>query len=175
MKNSLFFKLLSPLPCRYNQGRKTKGDKTMDRTYSLNELAMMTGFTTRTLRSYLTQGLLHGSKVNGAWQFTPEDLDRFFSERFVREGLRIKRNSTVYDFLADRKKQSPRACVVLDLPASAEEGREISAFFCEQMNAAHDANFTFDRNGGVCRVILTGAQAQVAKIMEAYCKQTFGI
>ena len=136
----------------------------MERTYNLNELAMMTGFTTRTLRSYLIQGLLHGSKVNGAWQFTPEDLDRFFSEPFVRDGLRIKRNNAVYDFLADRKKQSPRACVVLDLPASAEEGREISAFFCAQMNA----NFTFDRNGGVCRVILTGAQEQVAKIMQAY-------
>ena len=140
----------------------------MERTYNLNELAMMTGFTTRTLRSYLIQGLLHGSKVNGAWQFTPEDLDRFFSEPFVRDGLRIKRNNAVYDFLADRKKQSPRACVVLDLPASAEEGREISAFFCAQMNAAHDANFNFDRNGGVCRVILTGAQEQVAKIMQAY-------
>ena len=144
----------------------------MERTYNLNELAMMTGFTTRTLRSYLIQGLLHGSKVNGAWQFTPEDLDRFFSEPFVRDGLRIKRNNAVYDFLADRKKQFPRACVVLDLPASAEEGREISTFFCAQMNAAHDANFTFDRIGGVCRVILTGAQEQVAKIMQAYEAQT---
>ena len=34
----------------------------MEETYSLNDLAMMTGFTTRTLRNYLTQGLLNGEK-----------------------------------------------------------------------------------------------------------------
>jgi hypothetical protein len=32
--------------------------KTMEQTYNLNELAIMTGFTTRTLRNYLNQGLL---------------------------------------------------------------------------------------------------------------------
>ena len=145
----------------------------MDRTYNLNELAMMTGFTTRTLRSYLTQGLLHGSKVNGAWQFTLEELDRFFAEPFVKEGLRIKRSSAVYDFLADRRKQTPRVCVILDLPVPAKEGREISDFFCRQMEQAHDACFSFDWNGGLCRVILTGAQDQVAKIMKAFDERPF--
>ena len=33
--------------------------------YNLNDLAMMTGFTTRTLRNYLNQGLLEGEKENG--------------------------------------------------------------------------------------------------------------
>ena len=32
----------------------------MDKTYNLNELAMMTGFTTRALRTYLNKGLLVG-------------------------------------------------------------------------------------------------------------------
>ena len=65
----------------------------MENKYDLNDLALMTGFTTRTLRNYLTQGLLEGEKENGVWQFTPEQLDRFFSEPFVKEGLRIKENS----------------------------------------------------------------------------------
>ena len=47
-----------------------------ERTYDLNELAQMTGFTTRTLRTYLKQGLLHGEKVGGVWRFTPEELDK---------------------------------------------------------------------------------------------------
>ncbi len=51
----------------------------MDRTYNLNELAMMTGFTTRTLRNYLMQGLLHGAKVNGTWQLTLEEIDGFLT------------------------------------------------------------------------------------------------
>ena len=32
----------------------------MDGTYNLNELSLMSGFTTRTLRTYLNQGLLKG-------------------------------------------------------------------------------------------------------------------
>ena len=50
----------------------------MDRDYSLNDLALMTGFTTRTLRNYIKQGLLNGEKQNGVWQFTADEIDRFF-------------------------------------------------------------------------------------------------
>ena len=140
----------------------------MDRTYNLNELAMMTGFTTRTLRNYLRQGFLKGKKVDGVWQFTAEEIDRFFAEPFVKEGVRIKRNSIVFDFLADRTKNTGRACVILDLPGTMEEGRKISEFFCKQMEDASDAVFGFDWDKGRGRVILTGEEEQVAKIMEAY-------
>ena len=92
----------------------------MENKYDLNDLALMTGFTTRTLRNYLTQGLLEGEKENGVWQFTPEQLDHFFSEPFVKEGLRIKRSSAVFDFLAEKDRKTARTCVVLDLPASRQ-------------------------------------------------------
>lgn len=140
----------------------------MDKTYDLNDVAMMTGFTTRTLRNYLSQGLLKGEKVNGAWQFTAGDLDAFFSEPFVKEGLRIKRSGVVFDFLAERKKPAARTCVILDIPASLKKGNAISSFFCARMNEAEDVSFTFDTDKGVCRVILSGEAAQIAKIMQAY-------
>ena len=139
-----------------------------DRMYSLNDLAMMTGFTTRTLRNYLTQGLLKGEKTDGMWQFSAEELDRFFSEPFVKEGLRIKRNSVVFDFLADRKKNAGRTCVILDIPASLEKGNAISAFFCERMSEASDTVFTYEWDKTQCRVILSGAAEQVAGILKAY-------
>ena len=140
----------------------------MEGTYTLNDLALMTGFTTRTLRSYLTQGLLKGEKANGVWRFTPDDLDRFFSEPFVKEGLRIKRSSVVFDFLADRSKKAARTCVILDLPQPGTEGRKVSDFFCRQMKDAKDVVFKFDWDNGHTRVILSGAAEQVARIMEAY-------
>ena len=140
----------------------------MNRTYNLNEVALMTGFTTRTLRNYLNQGLLNGEKVEGVWQFTAEDLDIFFNEPFVKEGLRIKRSSAVFDFMADLNKKSGRSCIILDLPVSVKEGNEISKFFCDQMQDARDAVFNFGWNNGVARVILTGDEAQVANIMKAY-------
>ena len=140
----------------------------MDRNYNLNEIALMTGFSTRTLRNYLNQGLLKGEKVDGAWQFTAEEIDRFFAEPFVKEGLRIKRNAIVFDFLADRSKQAKRACVILDIPVSMKESKTLSEFFCKQMETALDTVFTFDWNNGSARVILSGAEESVANIMEAY-------
>ena len=140
----------------------------MEKTYSLNDLAMMTGFTTRTLRNYLAQVLLSGSKADGAWQFTAEEVDRFFAQPYVKEGLRIKRSGIVFDFLAARRKDSAQTCVILDLPASREEGSAISAFFCNQMKQAADTAFCFDWDRGFARVILSGDGEQVRRIVEAY-------
>lgn len=142
----------------------------MDKHYDLNELAMMTGFTTRTLRNYLNQGLLHGEKHDGVWQFSAEELDRFFREPFVKEGLRSKRNAIVFDFLADTAKKTNRTCVILDLPVSDEEGEAVSNFFCSKMMQAKDAVFTYHRDRGVSRVILTGPEDQVAEILREYYK-----
>ena len=140
----------------------------MDRNYTLDDIAMMTGFSTRTLRNYLNQGILKGEKTDGKWQFTAEEIDRFFAEPFVKEGLRIKRNGIVFDFLADRSKQAKRACVILDIPVSMKESKMLSDFFCKQMETALDTVFTFDWNNGSARVILSGAEESVANIMEAY-------
>ena len=43
--------------------------------YNLNEIAMITGLTTRTLRNYLKADLLKGAKISGSWSFTEEELD----------------------------------------------------------------------------------------------------
>ena len=140
----------------------------MDRNYTLDDIAMMTGFSTRTLRNYLNQGILKGEKTDGKWQFTAEEIDRFFAEPFVKEGLRIKRNAIVFDFLADRSKQAKSACVILDIPVSMKESKTLSEFFCKQMETALGTVFTFDWNNGSARVILSGAEESVANIMEAY-------
>ncbi len=140
----------------------------MDSRYTLNDLAMMTGLTTRTLRNYLNQSFLEGKKVNGIWQFTAEDLDRFFQDPFVKEGLRIKRSSAVFDFMAGWNAKEERSCVILDIPASMTKGNEISAFFCDRMKQAVDVHFSYGWDRGLCRVILVGAADSVADIIEAY-------
>ena len=145
----------------------------MEKTYNLNDLALMTGFTTRTLRNYLLTGVLKGEKIDGVWRFTPEDLDRFFSEPFVKEGIRIKRSAVVFDFLAVKDKKGARTCVILDIPATLKEGNAISAFFCDKMNDASDVVFTFDWDKGFCRVILSGDAEQVSALVRAYNERDF--
>lgn len=145
----------------------------MDRDYSLNDLALMTGFTTRTLRNYIKQGLLNGEKQNGVWQFTADEIDRFFQEPFVKEGLRIKQNSTIFDFMANRNKKQKRSCVILDIPSSVKKGNEISAFFCDKINDVEDVMFNYSWDNGTCRVILTGAADSVAEVMKIYSVTEF--
>ncbi len=145
----------------------------MDRNYSLNDLALMTGFTTRTLRNYIKQGLLNGEKQNGVWQFTADEIDRFFREPFVKEGLRIKQNSTIFDFMANRNKTQKRSCVILDIPSSVKKGNEISAFFCDIINDVEDVMFNYSWDNGTCRVILTGAADSVAEVMKIYSVTEF--
>ena len=139
VKKSLLFKLIRPsFPAILeseeikNKPIRTERSNTMEGTYNINDLALMTGFTTRTLRTYLKEGLLKGEKVNGIWQFSAEEIDRFFREPFVKEGLRIKRSGQVFDFMADQPKAA-RSCVILDIPASVAKGNQISAFFCSEM------------------------------------------
>ena len=145
----------------------------MEHKYNLNDLALMTGFTTRTLRNYLSQGFLLGEKVNGIWQFTDTDLDRFFSDPYVKEGLRIKRSSVVFDFLAGRNKEKARSCIILDIPASRKKGDRISAFFCDKMRDAVDVTFNYGWDNGLCRVFLSGSAESVAIIMSAYSVTIF--
>lgn len=145
----------------------------MERKYNLNDLALMAALTTRTLRNYLAQGILHGEKTNGIWQFADADLERFFSNPFVKEGLRIKRSSVVFDFLADGSKEKARSCIILDIPASRKEGDKISAFFCDKMRDAVDVCFNYGWDNGLCRVILSGAADSVENIMNAYSVTNF--
>jgi len=156
------------MPVILETEKQERGTITMDRKYNLNDLALMTGFTTRTLRNYLNQGLLNGEKTNGMWQFTAAEIERFFSEPFVKEGLRIKRSGVVFDFMAGRNKKEERSCVILDIPASLQEGNAISAFFCEKMQDAVDVTFNYGWDSGACRVILAGAADSVADLMQAY-------
>lgn len=145
----------------------------MEKNYNLNDLALMTGFTTRTLRNYLLSGVLKGEKIDGVWRFTPEDLDRFFSEPFVKEGIRIKRSAVVFDFLACKDRKTARTCAILDIPATLKQANAISAFFCDKMNDACDVVFTFDWDKGFCRVILSGDAEQVAALNRAFREKRF--
>ena len=141
----------------------------MEKYYSINDLSLMSGLTTRTLRNYLTMGLLKGNKGDdGAWRFTVEEVDAFFKEPFVKDSVRTKYTSLVYDFLANPSKKENRTCVILDIPLSLIDSNKISAFFCKEMEDVQDVNFNFHYDKGSCRVILSGKEDQVAKLLMKY-------
>ena len=55
--------------------------------YLINQLSLITGLTDRTLRNYISAGILEGEKVNGTWHFTIEQIEAFITLTMTRVWL----------------------------------------------------------------------------------------
>lgn len=142
----------------------------MNEFYTINDIATMTGLTTRTLRNYIKLGMLDGEKVDGVWQFSLEAVSAFMADKNVQPSIKAKKNGVVYDFMADCRKKINEICTIMDFPVSEAEGMQISNFFCEEVNKAQCGaiNFSFEYTGGMARVILKGPEEFVAEVMKKY-------
>ena len=76
--------------------------------YLINHLVLITGLTDRTIRNYISNGILHGEKINGLWHFTPEEVESFIAHPAVRPSILAKHHSAVYDFLLEKQKRTLR-------------------------------------------------------------------
>ncbi len=81
---------------------------------TIEDIAAMTGLSTRTVRSYLSSGQLEGKKIDGAWRFTPEQFEAFLRQDMVRQSVRAKENGRIYDFLLTERRKESAACLIWD-------------------------------------------------------------
>lgn len=136
--------------------------------YVMGHLVQFTGLTDRTLRNYISMGILQGEKINGLWHFTPEQVENFVRHPAVRPSILAKRNAIVYDFLLDTKKNSQQTCIILDLPG--EDEKSMMEYFAYAINNGnlHGFRFSFDSVEGVPRVILRGETTEVMELVNGY-------
>ncbi len=136
--------------------------------YTINHMALITGLTDRTIRSYIASGLLQGEKINGIWHFTPEQADAFLRHPAVLPSIQAKKNALVYDFLLDTKKPEPEICMILDLPGANQ--KETAEYFCYTISNGRFPNiqFSFDSTAGNPRVILKGDAQTVLALVDGY-------
>lgn len=141
--------------------------------YTLNNIATMTGLTTRTLRNYLQMGLLTGEKVDGVWRFSEEQLHAFMDNPTVRQGMHAKQNAIVSDFLLMGGRKENRTCVILDFCMDREEAKRVADFFCERIKEQEDEELQFgmEWNKKNMRVILSGSENAVKEIMKRYYEE----
>ena len=137
----------------------------MEKTYTMQDVAAMTGLTTRTLRSYQQQGFLRGEKENGVWRFTDEALEGFFQNPAVLPAIRARQHSIVYDFVLQNRKPRDELCAVWDL--RTEDSEAVSAFLCREMERRQGLRFTFLRRGENARVILCGEPGAALDLLNA--------
>ncbi len=136
--------------------------------YTIGHLVQMTGLTDRTIRSYLSSGIIEGEKINGVWHFTPEQTEEFISHPAVRPSLQAKRNALVYDFMLEDKRKEHECCIILDIPEGSKQ--EIAEYFCYAINNGDFCNlrFSFDGIAKTPRIILKGSTNEVLELVNRY-------
>ncbi len=138
--------------------------------YTLNDIAKMSGMTTRTLRNYLRMGILDGEKVDGVWQFSEEQLYAFMDNPSARQGMHAKQNAIVTDFLLMGGRKESRSCVILDYSMEWEDAKRAVDFFCDKIKERGDDELRFgmERHKKSVRLIISGSEAAVKEIMKCY-------
>lgn len=139
--------------------------------YLINHLVLFTGLSDRTIRNYLSSGILQGEKINGLWHFTPEQVESFIHHPAVRPSILAKNNAAVYDFLLDSGKTTCQTCMILDLPGNSE--KEIAEYFCYNISsgAYRNIHFCFDGAAKFPRVIRKGEAAEVLRLVNGYMQE----
>lgn len=141
----------------------------MKEFYNIEEVAVMTMLSTRTIRNYIKQGFLDGEKIEGVWQFTAEDIEAFFKNDYVRQSIQTKKNAMVYDYMIDNTKAKASVCSIYDYPVA--DGKEAEAIYKkleERINSNEygSLKFSYEYHKKMVRIILVGDPVEMARLME---------
>ena len=129
--------------------------------YSIEDVSKMSGLTTRTIRNYLKDGLVHATKEDGKWVFTSDEYLDMLSNSYILAAIKTKNNAQVFDFLADEKKKSDSVCLVIDRIVSEEETEAFVSKVCSLQSEADGVEMRLKKKGANVRIILTGPEAAV--------------
>ncbi len=147
----------------------------MEKLYTVEDVAQMTGLTSRTIRNYLADGRLTGRKVGAQWRFTEENITAIFTEAGGRKDSANAAAAKVEAFLKPQRRSSVTICSVVDYPAESGEALaplvqkltdQVSGFESENLHFHYD----FDSTNLVARFTIIGEIAQVAKLIKTIRK-----
>ena len=140
--------------------------------YNIKAITLITCLTDRTIRNYISLGVLEGEKINGLWHFTPEQVEAFIRHPAVRPSIQAKNNAVIYDFLLNTARKEPAVCMILDLPNCDQ--KKTAEFFMYAINngiECRDLEFSFDGVYETPRVILKGPAQQIMDLVNQYYQQ----
>ena len=141
----------------------------MKETFSIKEVALMTGLSTRTIRNYISAGFLEGSKQDGAWVFNSDQLEKFIHNNAVKPAIRAKKNAIVYDFMSTKRRDIDKICIILDM--NSKKAIEATTFFCKNISSVEpetEMRFSSDSIDNSVRIILSGSTKDVMDLLNRY-------
>ena len=132
--------------------------------YSIEEVSVMTGLTTRTIRNYLSDGQISAEKKDGKWFFKRSDFEKMIENPYVKAAIKAKNNAPVFDFLKDTKKKNDSVCIIVDRVVTGEGISDYIENLCNIVEVNKGAEFKLERTGDNLRIILSGPEEIVKKI-----------
>ena len=140
--------------------------------FSIKDIALMTGLSTRTIRNYIAADFLEGDKIDGVWTFNTEQVERFMQNNAVKPAIRAKKNAIVYDFMGTKPNGQNKMCIILDM--DSKEAIEASIFFCKNISDCKpeaELRFSSDPIGTGVRIILSGSPKDIMELINNYYTQ----
>ena len=134
---------------------------------NLKNIMTITNLSERTIRRYLEEGKLVGTKVGGVWRFTEEQLEAFYGYNDAMKKIRKEATQQVLDFInmPNPEKLDVSVCSMIDIRQSEETIKKIkNAVMAECNNASGTMTMKFLKEQDNYRFILVGSLDFIHKV-----------
>ncbi len=127
--------------------------------YSLKDIIVLTNLSERTIRRYISEGKLEGTKVGGVWRFTEEQLDNFYGFKEAIKTIKREIGMEVTDFInmPNPKKKQTHTCLMIDLNIDEELMEKVKYAILDECNKHTDMKMKFYTDKDNYRVLLIGS------------------
>lgn len=137
--------------------------------YTLSQLALMTGYSTRSLRNFYRQGFLTGTMKAGRYSFSEEGIGRFMMQPFIEEGMRIKIRMQVQHFLEEEHAGRAVTCLIHDEPGRKQAewmNEEMLQYINRECPKEFRYTYLFDEKKEIGRFVFIGQITDMAAVVE---------
>lgn len=148
----------------------------LEKLYTVDDVAGFTNLSSRTIRTYLKEGILKGKKIGGQWRFTMENISELLNNNNAVTDMINANDQNLIDFINGTNTDVSgeiQICAVADYYCSGMEyasalSQNFSDIFMQSFNrdGCSKYNFYFDAVGQKARYIFFGTPYFIAKSME---------
>lgn len=146
-----------------------------EKLYTVEDIAKMTSFTSRTIRNYLKDGSLKGRKIGGQWRFTMENIKQLFSNSIFLGDMSRKNRQQVLNFMSGTNIDSQnkiQVCTIVDCYCeSPKAGKQIYEKLVTVINTKDDGipakfYYEFSKKQNKARFTLFGNPDYIIKTLQ---------
>ncbi len=147
----------------------------LEKLFTINDVAQMMGFTTRTIRNYIKDGALQGRKVGAQWRFTMADIKNLFNNDVFLGDKQRQNQRTVLGFLKGGEnglEGKNQVCTIIDCACEDQKaGQRIYEKLVSVINSKRDNlparfDYEFREKESKARFYLLGSPDFVAETLQ---------